>query len=195
MTTEELQFPAVYYSGAAFLLEPDTRFSWTFFGGPYEGTFKNLDADSQCLHHILTLHEGVVPALEGQRLGRGLSLFYGMQHDGCELTYRIRGPMLCEITKLEPPEGSGDFPYPNYPALLPYIPLRLRKSFDCTVKQFAKFASQGLDVDPKALVVIVPPLFVGGVSMWGKMGDAEGVQIIFECDLESQTIKASNQCA
>src|SRR6266496_988407 len=151
MPHEEIQFPAVYCDGTAYLLEPDTRFSWTYFGGPYEGTFKNLDGDSQSLHHILTLHRGIIPPLEGHRLGLGLSLFYGMQHDGCDLEYRILGPMLCEVIKLEPPEASADFPYPYYPPLLPYVPLRLAKRFDCTAEQFAKFAWQGLDIEPKTM--------------------------------------------
>jgi hypothetical protein len=52
-----------------------------------------------------------------------------------------------------------------------------------------------LDIKPKMAVVIVPPIFVGGVSMWGPIGDAEGVQVIFECDFEATTVRASNQCS
>jgi hypothetical protein len=194
MSPEELQFPAVYCDGTAYFLDRDDRFSGTYFGGPYEGTFNGLDEDSQTLHHILTLNRKIIPHLEHHRLGFGLSLFYGMQHEGCELAYRILGPMLCEVIELEPREACAVWPYPHYPRLLPYIPLRLAKRIDCTAKQFAKFAWQGLDIKPKTMAIIVPPLFVGGVSMWGRTGDAEGVQIIFECDLESETIRASNQC-
>src|SRR2546422_1919345 len=135
MSPEELQFPAAYYDGTAYFLERDDRFSWTYFGGPYEGTFNGLDGDSQSLHHILTLHGGIIPPLEHHPLGLGVSLFYGMQHDGCELTYRILGPVLCEVIELEPREASADYPYPHYPRLLPYIPLRLAKRIDCTAEQ------------------------------------------------------------
>ena len=63
MSREELQFPVAYYDGTAYFLERDDRFSWTYFGGPSEVAFTGLDGDSQYLHHILTLHAGVIPPL------------------------------------------------------------------------------------------------------------------------------------
>jgi hypothetical protein len=194
MSPEELQFPAAYCDGKAYFLEPTNAFSWTHFGGPGEMFFEGLDVETQYLHHILNLHAGVVPPLERQPTGPAVPLFYGMQHEGCGLSYRMTKPSVCEMIELQPSEGDADYPYPDYPRLLPYIPMRLAKSFDCSARQFAELAWQGVDIKPNTMAVIVPPLFVGGVSMWGKWGDGEGVQIIFEYDLQNQTIRASNQC-
>lgn len=192
MSPNELKFPVAYYDGKAYFMEPNDIFSWTHFGGPCEMTFTGAGSDPHSLHHILTLHADVIPSLAYP--GSEVSLFYGMQYDGCELSYRILNSSQCEILKLYPSEAEVDLPYSDYPRLLPYIPLRLARRTNCTAKQFVKLAWQGLDIKPKTLAVIVPPIFIGGVSMWGRSGDAERVQIIFECDLEKKTIKASNQC-
>ena len=194
MSLLKLKFPVAYFGGKAYFLEPDDRFSWTHFGGPCEVTFTGPGSDPHCLHHILTLHSGVIPPLAQQPTAPAVPLFYGMQYDGCVLSYRVLKSSLCEIVELDPRDADADYPYPDYPRLLPYIPLRLAKRTNCTAKQFANLAWQGLDIKPKTMAVIVPPIFTCGVSMWGKWGDAEGVQIIFECDFENQTVKATNQC-
>ena len=192
MSPNKLKFPVAYYNGKAYFLEPNDNFSWTHFGGPCEMTFTGPGSNPHFLHHILTLHADVIPSLAYP--GSEVPLFYGMQYDGCVLSYRVLKSYHCKIVKLDPREAEADYPYPDYPRLLPYIPLRLARRTNCTPKEFAKLAWQGLDIKPKTLAVIVPPIYTCGVSMWGKWGDAEGVQIIFECDLEKQTIKASNQC-
>jgi hypothetical protein len=192
MQLHKLKFPVAYYDGKAYFMEPNDSFSWTHFGGPGEMDFIGAGSDSLSLHHILTLHADVIPGLTYPF--SEVPLFYGMQYDGCELSYRVLNSTQCKILKLYPREAEADLPYSDYPRLLPYIPLRVAKRTKCTAKQFAKLAWQGLDLKPKTLAVIVPPIYTCGVSMWGKWGDAEAVQIIFECDLEKKTIKASNQC-
>jgi hypothetical protein len=192
MSPYKLKFPVAYHDGKAYFMEPTDNFSWTRFGGPGEMDFVGPGSDSFSLHHILTLHSGVIPSLDAFS---ELPLFYGMQYDGCELSYRVLNSTQCKILKLYPREAEVDLPYSDYPRLLPYIPLRLARRTKVTAKQFAKLAWQGIDINPKTLAVIVPPIYSCGVSMWGKSGDAEAVQIIFECDLEKKTIKASNQCS
>jgi hypothetical protein len=180
MSPYKLKFPVAYYDGKAYFMEPNDKFSWTHFGGPCEMTFTGAGSDQHSLHHILTLHADVIPSLAYP--GSEVPLFYGLNST------------QCKILKLYPREAEVDLPYSDYPRLLPYIPLRLARRTKCTAKQFAKLAWQGLDIKPKMLAVIVPPIYTCGVSMWGKWGNAEAVQIIFECDLEKKTIKASNQC-
>jgi hypothetical protein len=139
------------------------------------------------LHRVLTIEGSMIPAPP-------VPLFYGLRFSGCRVTYSLPSRSVCRITQIEPRRSSADWPYQDYPSLLPYIPLRVQKRASYTTERFARLSWQGLDINPKMMVVIVPPIAVGGVSLWGPTGDVEGVQIIFECDFENQTVKASNQC-
>jgi len=193
MSPDEVHFPVAYYNGTAFFFAPTDRHSPTYFGGPSDITFTGVRHGPEPLHHILTLAGAVIPALVDYHVF-SLPLFYGLRYDACSLTYRMPERSVCEITKLQPRRSSADWPYRDYPRLLPYIPLRLSRRTRCTAKRFAKLSYQGLEIKPTTMVVVVPPVFIGGVSMWGPMGDAEGVQIVFECDFENKTVRASNQC-
>lgn len=193
ISPDELRFPVAYYRGMAYFFRPTDRYSPTYFGGPSEVRFTTVPHGPLPLHHVLTLAGAVIPALE-EFYVFSLPLFYGLRYDGCSLTYRMPERSVCKITKLQPRRSSDDFPYREYPVLLPYLPLRLARRTRCTAEQFAGFSYQGLNIKTKTMAVIVPPLFLGGVSIWGPIGDAEGVQMIFECDFETQTVRASNQC-
>ena len=196
VSPEKLQFPAAYCDGNAYFIEPaDThlRNFLTYFGGPLDMRFTGIQYGPHRLHRVLTLDDSMIPGLKEHTVS-SMPLFYGLRFSGCRLMYRVRRRSVCHITEIEPRRSLRDWPYLDYPPLLPYIPLRLQRRISCTPQRFAKLSWQGLDIGLKNLVAIVPPIPVGGVSLWGPTGDAEGVQIIFECDLENQIIKASNQC-
>lgn len=199
MSPGELRFPIAYYNNIAYFFAPSDQFCWTYFGGPSDVNLQGLRHGPAPLHHIFTLHPTELSEAIRYSPVPPLPLFYGLRYDGCTLTYRMpevaRGSgFVCKILRLAPVRSSDDFPYISYPALLPYIPMRLMKRKRCSLQRFAKFTHQGLDVDQSSLVVIVPPIFVGGVSIWGPDGDAEEVQMIFECDFENEIVTASNQC-
>ena len=55
--------------------------------------------------------------------------------------------------------------------------------------------SQRLDDDAAdKLIVVVLPSELFGVSLWGAMGDAEMVEVIFEIDPKTAIVSVSNQC-
>ena len=193
MSPDQLQFPVAYYKGEAYFFAPSNRYSPSYFGGPSDVVIAGPRHGPARLHHVLTLRGAVIPAL-GDFYVFSIPLFYGLRYDGCILTYRMPERSACEICELEPRRSSNDFPYSDYPALLPYVPMRLVRRTRCTPRRFATFSWQGLNINAKSMVVIVPPIFTAGVSMWGPTGEAEGVQIIFDCDFETKTIRASNQC-
>lgn len=193
MSLNKLQFPVVYYANRAYFLERCNRYSPTYFGGPSDTTFTGVRSGDPQLHHLLTITGHVVVEMQDYHL-YAVPLFYGFRYGGGDLTYRVTKRSSCKVIKLPEGKPSPDFPYPNYPALLPYIPLSVARWEYCEPEEFAELTHQGLEIKPKTMVVVVPPIFSFGVSMWGPGGDAEGVQIIFECDFESKTIKALNQC-
>jgi hypothetical protein len=189
MPRDNLKFPAAYADGTAYFFAPTEEYSGSFFGGPSGGKVEGQPPGQSPLHHIISIAPREVPELAEQ-----VPFFYGMCYDGCSLSYRLGKYKSCKLLELEPCESSPDWPYPDYPPLLPYIPLRVAESNRCTVEEFARLAWQGADIKRNHVTVIVPPLFVGGVSMWGAEGDGEGMQIIFQYDLKKRTVRASNQC-
>jgi len=194
MSPDELQFPVAYYEGTAYFFEPSDRYSPTYFGGPSDYKLSGKGLRSASLHHVMTLGGAIVPALD-EHFVFTVPLFYGLRHDGCRLTYAMPDNYVCQVETLQPAAAESDFPYSDFPSLLPYLPLRLKCRRQCTPDQFSAWTHQGLGLESKAMAVVVPPLFVGGVSMWGPGGDAEGVQIVFECDFEKKTVRATNQCS
>ena len=198
MSPDELQFPVAYCEGKAYFMEPagEVPRTWhAYLGGPLEMQFTGARHGPQRLHRVLTVEGNFIPELSQHGVS-SIPFFYGMRFSGCQLAYqftRAHGSG-CQITSIEPTRSSSSWPYADYPPLLPYIPLKLQKCTACTPKRFAKLTWQGLEIRPRALVVIVPPFPAGGVSLWGPTGDVEGVQIIFECDLGKRIVTASNQC-
>jgi len=189
MPRDPLKFPAAYADGVAYFFGPTDEYSGSCFGGPSHARLEGLPPGQLPFHHILTIAAREVPPL-GQRV----PFFYGMRYDGCSLSYKLGEYAVCKLLELDPAEPSPDWPYPDYPPLLPYIPLRVAESNPCSPEEFAKLAWQGANIKRNSVTVIVPPLFVGGVSMWGPEGDGEGVQIIFQYDLKKKRVHASNQC-
>jgi hypothetical protein len=125
----------------------------------------------------------------------GMPLFYGLTYSGCTLRYCKTSASSMELLEMEPTSSSGDFPYPDYPTLLPYLPLRIAKTHRCQFSEFSELSCQPhWQVEPSSLVVLVPPSPILGMSLWGPSGDAEYVQIVFECDVARGIIRAFNQC-
>ena len=98
------------------------------------------------------------------------------------------------ILEMTPRSSTENWPYADYPTYLPYFPLKLGRRVPCTLKGFVGFSCQPPRKTKADVIVIVPPSPVLGMSLWGHMGDAEGVQIVFECDLIEETVKAYNKC-
>jgi hypothetical protein len=61
-----------------------------------------------------------------------------MCFDGCNIDYHVDIKGNIEIRKMRPTESSDDWPYRNYPLLLPYLPLRVGETRNCSYAEFAE---------------------------------------------------------
>ena len=66
---------------------------------------------------------------------------------------------------------------------------------EMAIDSFSEYVMQGAELEnDNALVLVVPPNPIMGVSMWGPSGDAEEVQVIFNYNTEQGTMTAYNAC-
>lgn len=208
MTQDEIKWPVVYSCGMVVEYEPADDFGTAYFGGPLEQTFSGTDFGPEPLHRIFTFSPGKLPQPKGHYLQGALSLFYGMRYDGCNLRYRIPVKAgvkaqyiedyntVTEIISISPSESNQDWPYLGYPQLLPYIPLKQRSQISIAPEEFSnRFTWQGLDdISENDLIIIIPAISRLGVSMWGRMGDSEAVQLVFRYNYVTHEVQAYNQC-
>lgn len=164
------------------------------FGGPLEDVILGLPTGARSLHMLARLALSQIPQIWSRHRIFDLPLVYGFTYDGCEVRYRFGKPGKIEVLELDPRESSEDFPYLNYPPLLPYVPLRISEARPCPYPEFAEEIPNMAAEQPSELVVAVPPPATLGVSLWGRMGDAEGVTVVFECSLTDRTVRAYNRC-
>lgn len=194
MEPDDLSLPAAFFGGTAYFFDRADRWSSSYFGGPSEVKISGVSEDPAQLHHIVTIGCRELPNLG--RFSLRLPLFYGLRYSGCTLRYRKIDTHNMEAFEMAPGTATPDWPYPGYPPHLPYFPLRVSRSQQCDFGEFSGLSCQpSWQISAKALVVVVPASPVLGVSIWGPSGDAEGTQIIFECDLTKGTVRAFNQCA
>jgi hypothetical protein len=187
MSREPLVF--AFHDKTLYRFERADRRSASVFGGPLRAEFSGQRFGPKPLHLIACLGVMHIPAL-GNLLE--LPLIYGMHYDGCELSYRVESHRKIEILHIKPASSLDDWPYPNFPPLIPYLPLRLddtprRVSYD----EFASRFSNMPEKQSAELVVAVPPPATVGLSFWSS-GDPDGVTIVFECDLKKKEVRASN---
>jgi hypothetical protein len=102
---------------------------------------------------------------------------------------------LIDIESMHPTLITPDWPYPNYPSLLPRVPLKRGSSVAGSWQQFSRQAANLPDEPPAEIVILCPPPANIGHSMWGKLGDAEGVTIVFECSSLDRRVRAYNVCS
>ena len=193
MLPDELQYPAAFYGGHAHFYERDVRYSPSYFGGPTSIRFSGLRHGPKRLHHIVTLNWDAIPGVEDHGFS-DISLFYGMCYSGCTMSYQMTESLRFRLLELQPRKSSADWPYSKYPDLLPYVPLRLARRVGCSPERFREFLIQRGEINSKEVVVVIPPMFDLGMSLWGPSGDAEGVQVVFHLDLETRTVRAYNEC-
>lgn len=160
------------------------------FGGPLEREVTGLAHGPRRLHAIGCLSARVIPALSRPYIS-SFPLIYGMCFDGCEMIYRLvpNGPI--EVVHMSTTRSLDDWPYRDFPALLPFVPLALATATPRSYTDFAKRFPNMPDRPEGQLVVCVTPPATVGVSLWGS-GDYEGVTIVFDCDLTTATVHAYN---
>jgi hypothetical protein len=189
MAEEQLVF--AYCDGTIFSFERAQTHSGSVFGGPMEVELSGIEHGPMRLHMIVQLASGDVPAL-GRHGLHSIPLIYGMCYSGCNIDYRVDRGRKVELLKLSPTQSSDDWPYRNFPLLLPYVPLQIGETRTDSYAEFAQAFPNMPEPQPTELVVAVTPPATLGVSLWGR-GGGEDVTILFECDLEDRVVYASNR--
>src|SRR5262249_16806109 len=189
-----------YCNGNIFSFERAETHAESKFGGPFgDEPIIGIEYGPKPLHLIARLAEGHFTGGTPMQLV-SIPLIYAMYYSGCEIEYRLkpgtpRDPgTKIELLKVSPTESSADWPYPAVPPLLPYVPLQLAETRAGSYEEFAEGFPNMPRLQPTDLVVVVPPPATLGLSLWGS-GDAEGVTILFECDLADRVVYASNRCS
>lgn len=124
-----------------------------------------------------------------------LPLIFPFQHDGGAIQYTVQSDSEIKINSLDPAEFAVDWPYEHYPECFGKKYFCNSDSFDITESNFEKILPQGLwKEDANEMVVVVPPSTEYGVSLWGEMGDDEGVMCVFYINPKTKAVRATNQC-
>jgi hypothetical protein len=182
-----------YVNGAAYRFDIADELRPSYFGGPLDLQIRGQVHGPHPLHRIANISSVDLPELREKHIW-DVPLIYGMRYDGCSLSYRLRIGSEIELAALDPAVSSDDFPYPDYPALLPYFPLRLAEHVECPWEQFAEWIPNAPSAPPTDIYVAVPPPATVGCSLWGQIGDAEGVVIVWEIDASTKEVRAYNRC-
>jgi hypothetical protein len=191
MPDEPLVF--AFYENRIYTFERALRYSPSVFGGPLNATISGPPFGPKPLHLIACLGGWHIPALNQNYLFE-LPLIYGLHYSGCQIDYRVALTRQVELLAIAPAASTDDWPYPHFPPLLPYVPLRLDdtprpESYDTFAARFPNMPEQ----QAAELIVAVPPPAVVGLSLWGG-GDGEDTTIVFACDLKAKKISATNVC-
>jgi hypothetical protein len=179
-----------FHDNTLYTFERADRLTASCFGGPSP----KITGRTFCpkpLHCIASLGQLHIPVLAQHHVVE-LPLMYGMCYDGCLLSYRLESGYRIELLEIDPASSADDWPYPNFPPLIPYEPLRLddsprRVSYD----EFAASFPNMPEKQSAEMIVAVPPPATIGLSFWD-VGDWDGVTIVFECDLQKRQMRAFN---
>jgi hypothetical protein len=188
MPSEPLVF--AFHEKRLYTFERAFQHTQSVFGGLMPANISGRPFGPKPLHRIACLSGWHIPALNEHHLVE-LPLIYGMYYSGCQIEYRLNFSQV-ELLGIDPPSSTDDWPYLNFPPLLPYVPLRLDDtSRPASYDEFAARFPNMPERQPADLVVAVPPPATVGVSLWG-IGDGDGTTIVFECDLKRKTVRACN---
>lgn len=179
-----------YHAGTAIALVRSAKHSRSVFGGPLGPRVTGAHLEKP-LHHIATLspHHLGLPEMTSE-----IPLVYGFVYDGCSFRYSFENHRDIVIQSGPLGSSTADWPYRGYPELLPYVPLERGSTTLESWEEFSRRATNLPPTQPSELVLIVPPPATLGFSMWGPVGDAEDVTVVFECDLNRQTMTTYNVC-
>lgn len=183
----------VYHSGTVTPLVQSLRHSTSWFGGPLERevTGENL---AKPLHHLATIHLSHFNAHGAPRSVWQLPLVHGLFYDSGLLRYDFKDSRSISITSGVLGEPTPNWPYRGYPELLPFIPMEAGMPVKESWEAFCERAPNLPGEQPSEMIVLIPPPAAIGFSMWGRSGDAEGVTLVFECDLKTQAVTTYNVC-
>jgi hypothetical protein len=163
------------------------------FGGPMEYRVSGKRPVPDRLHLVARLSHNDLPILGPPSYVFHLPLLYGLRYNEGKFAYQFEHTDIKVL--VSPGTPTEDWPYRHYPTLLPYIPMAVTKRKKQSWQQFAAEFPNMKDKQPTELVVICPCPMTTGVSLWGREGDAEGVAMVFECDLAAKKVNTYNVCS
>jgi hypothetical protein len=176
----------LYYQGRTVELTLSTNPTTSFLGSQGSWTTSSEELDRP-LHHICQLAIGSFEAgcLDTQAF---LPLVHGMTYDDCQLTYRYDEHDI-HVEHLEPPNGSDDWPYCDYPAVFPKHHLEVRASADEPWSTFRKRTFWLPRRAPAELVVVIPTPSGIHFPLWPPVADPA---LVFEVSLRERRVKTYN---
>lgn len=180
----------VFHAGLSTSFFRGLEHSTSSYGGPLELEVDGMDL-AQPLHRVATIAVDHLRPLGLPWRFSELPLVYGLRYSDCRLHYTFE-PGAIVPSSMEPREPTEDWPYAGYPQLLPFVPLEPGPIAPSTWEEFRQRAPSLPERPLLELVVLVPPPATLGFSMWGRMGDAEGATIVFECSLQEKRVLAYN---
>ena len=163
------------------------------FGGPMEYKISGKRPIPDSLHLVARLSHNDLAILGYPNYVFALPLLYGLRYSAGTLAYQFEHGNIKIL--VNPGTLTEAWPYRHYPAILPYIPLAVTKRKKQSWRQFASAFPNMKDKQPSDLVVICPCPMTTGVSLWGREGNAEGVAIVFECDIGEKKVNTYNVCS
>ena len=192
MQTAE-QLVAVHVDGTTYSFSRSGDKAASIYGGPLMRSVTGCSFGPARLHHVASLSDTSLPALGPPRYVFSLPLVYGFRFDDCSLEYRFDTNEI-EVLRISPGKSLVDWPYHDYPPLLPYIPIEVQSTITQDWKAFSSQFPNLPKEQPAELVAVVPPAFLIGQSLWGRDGDLEGVCVVFECNLSLKLVRSYNIC-
>lgn len=183
----------IYHDGTVTPLVRSDEHSLSVFGGPLEAEVHGMRS-AKPLHHIATVNHNQLQVLGAPQYVWEVPLVYGLFYSGCALEYTFERGAIA-VQSVEPKEPTENWPYANFPVLLPYVPLEVGSEMAESWEQLSRRAPNLPEEQPSEVVVLVPPPATVGLSSWGRGGDAESVTIVFECSLKEKHVAAYNICS
>lgn len=179
-------------AGRTLLLGRVDEFSESCFGGPLELPVEGIERP-ESLHLVAWLHREHLGRLTPSACPREVPLVHPLRYSGGAMEYAFSDDSV-RVSDLRPARPDDAWPYAGYPTLLPYHGLDVSDEIEEGWAAFARRAPNLPDAPPAELVVLVPPPRGLGFTLWGRAGDAEGVTLVFACDLAARTVRTFNVC-
>jgi hypothetical protein len=175
---------SAFHDGKLYEFERTYQHSASVFGGPMPSKITGQAFGPKPLHRIACMHGSDIKALSAAHIYE-LPLVFGMHYSGCELSYRVKYRYEIEVLRITPAESLDDWPYSNFPPLIPYVPLQLRNTpRDITYDEFAARFPNMPDEAAGLIVCVSEPETIG-LSFWETWSN---VTVIFQCDLRSREV-------
>ena len=182
----------VYAEDTHYQFAATTELADSYFGGPHSMRVRGVEHGPEAIHQMVLLSPTDIPLLRRHHMC--LPLLYGMRFSGCRMKYCITSFENIEILEISPEKSSSSWPYPDYPKHLPYVQLELKGSASATWQEFAEQFPNAPEEMLCDVFIAVPPPGNIGISLWGRDGDLGLVNVVWEFDANSKTVRAYNIC-